>query len=31
VGRRQGGVKLADHIENVTTQYMKMLLLNSRQ
>ena len=29
VGRRQGSVKLADHIETVTTQYMKMPLLHS--
>jgi SAM-dependent methyltransferase len=31
VGRRQGSVKLADHIETVTTQYMKMPLLHSRE
>jgi hypothetical protein len=31
VGRRQGSVKLADHIENVATQYTEMPLLRSRQ
>jgi SAM-dependent methyltransferase len=31
VGRRQGSVKLADHIETVATQYTKMPLLSSRQ
>jgi hypothetical protein len=30
VGRRQEGVKLADHIETVTTQYTKVPLLRSR-
>jgi SAM-dependent methyltransferase len=30
VGRRQEGVKLADHIETVATQYTKMPLLRSR-
>jgi SAM-dependent methyltransferase len=30
VGRRQGSVQLADHIETVATQYTKMPLLRSR-
>jgi cyclopropane fatty-acyl-phospholipid synthase-like methyltransferase len=31
VGRRQGGVQLADHIESLPTQYTKKPLLRSRQ
>ena len=31
VGRRQGSVKLADHIESLATQYTKTPLLRSHQ